>query len=186
MARRTVAQVNAIRAKAGMSLLATNKAPKPVVKTKVVIKKVPVIKEVPVVKEKIVTKVVKEIVVKRPRGRPKKQPIVANTDKAKQQLFLSEMLSGKAEQIIRKVINKALDDNDKDQMACMKMCVERVLPMSYFEKAKEHGNKGVNITIMGVGASDPIQISSNENYIDNEAEAQLIEYDDTVEETTNE
>jgi hypothetical protein len=100
-------------------------------------------------------------------GRPKKQPIVANSDKAKHQLFLSELLNGNAEKLIKKVINKALDDEDKDQMACIKMCVERVLPMSYFEKAKESGSKGVSITIMGVG-QNVIQDVQNEDDEDDE------------------
>lgn len=151
MGRRSIAEVNKIRESAGLQPL----APKGVFKPKIVtVVKEKIIRPPPIIKVVEKVKVVKQVEIRRPIGRPKKQPIVANTDKAKHQLFLSELLNGNAEKLIKKVINKALDDEDKDQMACIKMCVERVLPMSYFEKAKESGsNKGVSITIMGVGQS---------------------------------
>lgn len=123
----------------------------------------------------VVKEVVKEVVKYRKRpGRPKKQPIVATSDKQKQQLFLAELLHGNAEKIIKKVMQKALDDDDKDQMACMKLCVERVLPQSYFDKAKDSGSKGVSITIMGVGGQEPVQITEYTQ------EPQLIEYSETI------
>lgn len=148
--RRTKAAINRIRKEAGLPTYGEDR-----------------IVEKPVVVYK--DRVVKEVVVRRKVGRPKKQPIVAQSDKAKQQLFLSELLHGKAEKIIKKVIEKALDDEDKDQMACMKLCVERVLPQSYFDKAKETGSKGVNITIMGVGTTVQATEEEEEDYIEGEA-----------------
>lgn len=141
--RRSLEEVNRIRREAGLPTYGEEK----------------IVKEVKVVEKPVVVykdRVVKEVVVKRKVGRPKKQPIVANSDKAKQQLFLAELLHGKAEKVIKKVIEKALNDEDKDQMACMKLCVERILPVSYFDKAKETGSKGVNITIMGVGMGETV------------------------------
>lgn len=87
-------------------------------------------------------------VVKAP-GRPKKVPMVTNSEKGRQQQFLAALLHSKGTHIIQKILNKAMDDDDKDQMACMKMCIDRILPQTYFEKAKT-GSGGVNITITGI------------------------------------
>jgi hypothetical protein len=40
----------------------------------------------------------------------------------------AEMIGEKADKIIAKVIKKALDDLDRDQMACLKLLVERIAP----------------------------------------------------------
>jgi hypothetical protein len=49
--------------------------------------------------------------------------------------------------IVSKVIKKALDDNDKDQMVALKLCMDRILPVSTFEKSKNEGARiQVNIT----------------------------------------
>lgn len=61
------------------------------------------------------------------------------------------MLTGKSTLVVKKVMDKALDDNDSDQMACLKMLIDRMIPVSYFEKDKDKGNKGITIQIMGVG-----------------------------------
>lgn len=113
---------------------------------------------------------------KEARGRPRKISIVSNTDKARQQELLAGLLHSKGRHIIEQIINKALDPSDKDQMACMKLCVDRVLPMSYFEKSKESSNKGVTIQIMGVGA-EPVVI----NAVSTPIEPELLEYEDAAE-----
>lgn len=94
-------------------------------------------------------------------GRPPKLAIVSNSDKGRQQELLAGLLRSKGKRIIEQIISKALDPDDKDQMACMKMCVDRILPLGYFEKAKDSGNKGVTIQIMGVGA-EPVVINAVE------------------------
>jgi hypothetical protein len=105
-----------------------------------------------------------KVVVKKSRGRPRKLSIVANTDKARQQQLLAALLNSKGEHIISQIINKALDPEDKDQIACMKMCIDRILPMSYFDKSKEVGNKGVQITIVGVGqGTEPLLVNTSSN-----------------------
>ena len=164
--RRSIAEVNRIRTAAG---LPTYGPTEPEIK---------IVKEVKVVE---VPKIVKQVkVVKVPskrRGRPRKISIVANTDKARQQQLLAALLHSKGEYIVNQIISKALNDNDKDQIACLKMCVDRIIPTSYFDKAKEAGAKGVTIQIMGVGATEPLLINTSVNEI---ADAEDIEHENEV------
>ena len=59
--------------------------------------------------------------------------------------------------VINKIINIALDDEHQGQMAALKMCMDRVLPVSYFERDKATGGRSaVNITITGIGGETTI------------------------------
>jgi hypothetical protein len=49
------------------------------------------------------------------------------------------------------VLRKALDDEDKDQVACLKMCLDRMLPTSLFEKDAKGQRNAVTINITGLG-----------------------------------
>ena len=65
------------------------------------------------------------------------------------------------------ILNAALDDDHKNQAAAWKLLIDRMLPLSYFEKDKASGGKSaISITISGVGettiassdqASEPIE-----------------------------
>jgi DNA-binding phage protein len=102
----------------------------------------------------------------RKRGRPKKTDIEAKKSRALRgrppgeaariKEFHARLLATSGEKVINTIIRKALDDNDKDQVACLRMCVDRVLPMSYFEKEKAAGRGGINITISGIGGTTEI------------------------------
>jgi hypothetical protein len=85
-----------------------------------------------------------------PKKKPKSTAILPNERKARAQEILSEMLTKKSKAIVQRIMDKALNDEDEDQMACLKLCVDRMIPVSYFEKEKS-GNKGVTIQIVGVG-----------------------------------
>jgi hypothetical protein len=76
--------------------------------------------------------------------------ILPEKSKAKSQELLAAMLQGKSTLVVKKVMDKALDDDDQDQMACLKLLIDRMIPTSYFEKENK-GNKGITIQIMGVG-----------------------------------
>ena len=67
----------------------------------------------------------------------------------------SEMLGRKSKYIVQKVLDKALDDDDEDQMACLKLVMDRVLPADYLAKAKGKSNQ-ISITISGVGETTVI------------------------------
>ena len=98
---------------------------------------------------------------KRGRGRPKKTDVEAKKKRnvvgrppgeaARIKEFHARLLATSGETVINTIIKKALDDEDKDQVACLKMCIDRVLPMSYFEKGKDTGRGSVNIQISMVG-----------------------------------
>jgi len=117
--------------------------------------------------------------VKRKRGRPKKTDIEAKKaravrgrppgETARIKEFHARLLATSGEKVINTIIRKALDDDDKDQVACLRMCVDRVLPMSYFEKEKQAGRGGINITISGINGTT--EISGN-----NDVDAEDVDY----------
>jgi hypothetical protein len=53
--------------------------------------------------------------------------------------------------VVEKMISIALNDNHPAQMAAIKMCVDRTLPVSMFEKDKSQ-RSAVTINITGIGA----------------------------------
>lgn len=100
---------------------------------------------------------------KRGRGRPRKTEVEAKKKRgvvgrppgeaARIKEFHARLLATSGETVINTIITKALDNEDKDQVACLKMCIDRVLPMSYFEKGRDAGRGSVNIQISMVGDS---------------------------------
>mgnify|MGYP000046909218 CR=1 FL=1 len=100
---------------------------------------------------------------KRGRGRPRKTEVEAKKKRsvvgrppgeaARIKEFHARLLATSGETVINTIITKALDNDDKDQVACLKMCIDRVLPMSYFDKGKDAGRGSVNIQISMVGDS---------------------------------
>jgi hypothetical protein len=101
---------------------------------------------------------------KRVVKKTKSDAILPQSKKARAQEVLAEMLGRKGTYVVQKVLDKALNDDDPDQMACLKLVMDRVLPQDYMAKAKSSG--GVTIQIMGVDS--PIAI--NEDPIDVEYE----------------
>ena len=98
----------------------------------------------------------------------KSDAILPVSKKARAQEVLAEMLGRKSKYIVQKVLDKALDDNDEDQMACLKLVMDRVLPADYLAKAKGKSNQ-ISITISGVGESTVIgQEVDDDEYIDAE------------------
>lgn len=123
-----------------------------------------------------------EPIKKKPRGRPPKKAIDQHKkknavgrpkgDAAIMNEYKARMLaSPKSRRVLESIFDAALDDEHKSQSAAWKLIIDRLMPVSMFEK--EVGSEGsskptVNITISGVGATE---ISSNENkndYIDGE------------------
>ena len=98
---------------------------------------------------------------KRGRGRPRKTEVEAKNKRNRVgrpageayriKEFHARLLATSGETVINTIITKALDNDDKDQVACLKMCIDRVLPMSYFDNGKDAGRGSVNIQISMVG-----------------------------------
>jgi hypothetical protein len=94
---------------------------------------------------------------KQPVGRPKGDANAIEEFKARL------MNSPKSRKVLDAILDAALDDEHKNQAAAWKLLVDRMLPMSYFDKDKMGNSRpSVNITISGVGESVSIVGSDSE------------------------
>ena len=76
------------------------------------------------------------------------------TREARIKEFRDKLLDGPTgSKILEKVLNIAMDDNHSGQMVAMKLCVDRILPMSYFDNSKEAPRNAIQINITGLGGS---------------------------------
>jgi uncharacterized ferredoxin-like protein len=66
------------------------------------------------------------------------------------------LASPKSRKVLDSIVNAALDDEHKNQAAAWKLLMDRMLPVSYFEKDASGGRAAVNITITGVGGETTI------------------------------
>lgn len=95
---------------------------------------------------------------KKPMGRPKE--LGTKVQELKERLLNSEDSS----RLVNKVISKALNDDDPNQMVALKLCLERILPVSMFEKAKNEGAK-IEINISSFGKPE-IKTITDDDVID--------------------
>ena len=96
---------------------------------------------------------------KRPVGRPKGDASAIEEFKARL------MASPKSRKVLDSILDAALDDEHKNQAAAWKLLVDRMLPMSYFEKDKSGSSRpSVNISISGVG--ETVSIDSVDDFTD--------------------
>ena len=103
---------------------------------------------------------------KRKRGRPRKTDIVSHQkghrnavgrpkgDAAVINEYKARMLaSPKSQKVLDSIMNAALDDDHKHQAAAWKLMMDRMLPISYFEKDKLNGGRStISINISGIGS----------------------------------
>jgi hypothetical protein len=111
------------------------------------------------------------------RGRPRKTDVEAKKpgnrgkrgrppgDAAAINEFKARLLnSPRSQKVLDSIMSAALDDEHKNQAAAWKLLMDRMLPVSYFEKDKDNqGKSAISITIKGVGET---QISNDEDIID--------------------
>jgi len=97
-------------------------------------------------------------------GRPPGDAAIINEYKARM------LASPKSRKVLDAILNAALDDEHKNQAAAWKLVMDRMLPLSYFEKDKEGGSRpSVSISITGIGEakvtddSDIIDVTPEEN-----------------------
>jgi len=93
-------------------------------------------------------------------GRPKGDAAIINEYKARM------LASPKSHKVLESILDAALNDDHKNQAAAWKLLMDRMLPVSYFEKDNASGGRpSVSITISGIG--DP-KISTEEDIIEAE------------------
>ena len=69
------------------------------------------------------------------------------------------MIRSGGKDVAEKVIQIALTDNHPGQMAAIKMCMDRALPISMFEKtSSQRSAVTINITGLGQAAPDIIDV----------------------------
>lgn len=71
------------------------------------------------------------------------------------------MIRGGGKHVAEKVIEIALNDDHPSQMVALKMCLDRTLPISMFDKDKSQRST-VTINITGIGESTVIDAHSGE------------------------
>ena len=74
------------------------------------------------------------------------------------------MVNARGKDVVSKVLEIALNDEHPGQITALKMCMDRTLPVSMFEKDKAQ-RSAVTINITGIG-DIPIVNSVNEEVID--------------------
>jgi hypothetical protein len=79
------------------------------------------------------------------------------------------MLVSSGDRMIETLIKMALTDGHPNQIAAMKMCLDRSLPISYFENKNEGGNGAQGIVINITGVTTSPNIETTDNIIDVEA-----------------
>jgi hypothetical protein len=65
------------------------------------------------------------------------------------------MIRSGGKDVVEKVVEIALNDDHPGQMAALKMCLDRTLPVSMFEKDKSQ-RTAVTISITGLGVEPTI------------------------------
>lgn len=125
-----------------------------------------------------------EETVKPRRGRPpkaliesKKKPGTVGRpqgDTGRIQELKARLLSTTGDKVINKIVSIAMDDTHSGQMAALKMCMDRVLPTSLFEKDAKGQRNAVTINITGIGDAkvEAAEIVPNVEFTD-------VEYDES-------
>lgn len=108
---------------------------------------------------------------KRGRGRPKKSEIEAKLkpgkigrpkgDFTKARELCARMLVSEGDRMLQTLIKMALTEGHPNQMAALKMCLDRSLPISYFESKDATGPAGGGIVINISGLSTQVQSTSD-------------------------
>lgn len=109
-----------------------------------------------------------ETKLKRGRGRPKGSvkmtiqrfadnppAVLPKTDHQRLKELKELMIRSGGKDVAQKVIEIALNDDHPHQLVALKMCLDRTLPVSMFEKDKSQ-RSAVSITITGIGGEPTI------------------------------
>jgi hypothetical protein len=127
-------------------------------------------------KKKRISYTIQSLPIKRKKAMPapiKDPPYVfpttlAKTDTQRIKELKRMLIEGQGEHVVQKVLDIALEDGHPGQMAALKMCMDRALPASLFEKTAAQ-RSAINITISTLGAPPVIEPIPDDNVIDVEA-----------------
>ena len=100
-----------------------------------------------------------EIKESRSVGRPKGEAAIINEYK------LRMLNSPKSAKVLEAIYDAALNDEHKNQAAAWKLIVDRIVPVSAFEAAKQ-GNGAPQISINITGLNQPMVSTGDEDIID--------------------
>ena len=116
-----------------------------------------------------------ETTLKRGRGRPKGSvkmtiqrfadnppAILPKTDHQRLKELKELMIRSGGKDVAQKVIEIALNDDHPHQLVALKMCLDRTLPVSLFEKDKSQ-RSAVTISITGLGEPTIIEANNAED-----------------------
>jgi hypothetical protein len=78
--------------------------------------------------------------------------VLPKTDYQRLNELKQMLLDSSGQRVVQKVVDIAMNDDHPSQMAALKLCMERALPVSLFEKDKGHRG-AVTINITGIGAT---------------------------------
>lgn len=81
--------------------------------------------------------------------------VLPKTDNQRLKELKELMIRSGGKDVAQKVIEIALNDDHPGQMAALKMCIDRTLPISMFEKDKSQ-RSAVTINITGLGETPTI------------------------------
>ena len=115
-------------------------------------------------------------VAKNKGGRPKKADIEAKLKPGKRgrpkgdytlaRELCARMLVANSDRMMQTLVNMALTDGHPQQIAALKMCLDRALPISYFDEKKADGGGGHGITINISGLPTSANISTSDDVVD--------------------
>jgi len=99
-------------------------------------------------------------------GRPKGDKAIIDEYKARM------LNSPKSAKVLEAIFDAALDDQHKNQAAAWKLVVDRIVPVSAFETAKQgNGSAAISINIMGLGQATTEVINDDVSYDITDVEA---------------
>ena len=115
----------------------------------------------------------------RGKGRPPKAEMEAVRNKNKNKVgrpagdaarlneFKARLLATGGSRILDKMIKIALDDNHPGQMAAIKMSIDRIMPMSMFESAKNGGSTPqITINVSGINSNVDVVQETKEDVVE--------------------
>ena len=93
---------------------------------------------------------------KKPRHRGKVGRPVGDAGRINE--FKARLLSTTGNSVIDKIVQVAMNDEHPGQMAALKMCIDRMLPLSLFEKDAKSKGSAVTINIVNASAPESVEI----------------------------